>query len=161
LPPPTGSPFDPYSQALYLFGGDAIFQIDPHHPTHVASSLTLPGTQLDNGTTDGRGHLFVASNFGQVVVVDVHRVGDSLTPAAVLHLHANLDDVAPLVGPGAASSAGDLWMGVVAAVLGLIFLVSSAVVIGPRLLARSRLPRWDLRRLEREVRPRRFGNPRR
>ena len=146
-----GITFDSYSKALYLFGGDSVLQIDPSDPTHVASTLTVPGTQLDNGTSDGHGHVFVASNFGQLVILQVHRPGGSLSPIAALHLHDNLDDVAPLTGPGAASSAGITWRGALAVGFGLMLLIGLAVALGTWLYSSSRLPRWDLRRREAEA----------
>ena len=152
--PAHGIVFDAYSRMLYSFGGNTIIQIDPSDPTHVVSALTVPGAQLDNGTSDGHGHVFVASNFGQLVVLQVHRSGDPPTITTVLHLHNDLDDIAPLTGPGAASSAEGWWTGALAAALGLIFLSASAVVLRPLLPQRSRRPRWDLRRREAEDRGR-------
>ena len=149
--PAHGITYDAYSGALYLFGGNSVLQVDPSDPTHVVSALTVPGTQLDNGTSDAHGHLFVASNFGQVVVLQVHRSIAPPNVVAELHLHNDHDDVAPLTGPGAASSGGTTWMGAAAAAFGLVFLMASAVFLRDRWPTRSRRHKWDLREREAEA----------
>ena len=58
---------------------------------------------FDQGTVDGEGHLFAASNTGHLLFVDYSDsvlVGDSENFATIPFLHVALDDVAPLVGPG-------------------------------------------------------------
>jgi hypothetical protein len=151
-----GIAFDPYSKTLFLFGGDSIFQIDPRHPQKVLSSMTVPGVQFDNGTTDGQGHLFVASNFGQLEVVDYHATDRLDAPGDVVtqvKLHSYLDDVAPLVGPGAAPGSRR-WIIWAAVGLGALVLFALAIGFAPRLRFVSQLPSWDIRRQEDERRRR-------
>jgi len=151
-----GITYDAYSHTLFLFGGDTIMQIDPRHLQHPVSELTVPDVQIDQGTTDGHGHLFAASNYGQLVVVDYHLSGQLQSPqnrVTVLHLRNDLDDIAPLVGPGAAAAGGRQWLGTAAALLGVLFVAGLAGLGWPALRARSRLPSWDIRRREAERRP--------
>lgn len=151
-----GMSYDTATRSIYLFGGTTIAQVDPRAPTRVVSTLSVPHTQFDQGTTDGRGHVFVASNLGQLVVVDVGTtrvIGARANTVSVRNLMPYLDDVAPLVGPGAATGVQVDWTAVTA---GAVALVASLVAVGAWLLARTperRLPAWDLRR--RETAPRR------
>ena len=63
--------FDTYSGDLLLFGGDEIVQIAPSAPRVIKSSRRFALTgHFDQGTSDGRGHLFVAHNTGRVVFID-------------------------------------------------------------------------------------------
>ena len=154
--PGHGIAFDPYTKTLFLFGGDTIYQVDPVHPQSVLSSRTVPGTQFDNGTTDGQGHLYVASNFGQLVVVDYHatgHVGDTRDVVTTVNLRNSLDDVAPLVGPGAAPGSRR-WIAWVAEVLAVLIVLSLIYRFVPRPRLTSQLPSWDLRRRETEARRR-------
>lgn len=158
-----GMAFDPYSGTLFLFGDASIFQIDPRHPQTVLSSMVVPSAQLDNGTTDGLGHLYVASNTGELVVVDYHqslRLGDPHDVVTQLTLHDSLDDVAPLIGPGAAA-AGRTWVKQAAVALGVLAVLAGLYRLVPSRRGASRelakLPEWDLRRQEEERRRRRSG----
>lgn len=154
--PGHGMAFDPYTKTLFLFGGDAIYQVDPLHPKTVLSTMTVPGVQFDNGTTDGKGHLYVASNFGQLVVVDYSvsgRIGDTRNTVTTVNLHANLDDVAPLVGPGVAPGSRR-WIGWTASALGALLVLALIYRFAPRPRLTSQLPSWDLRRQETEARHR-------
>jgi hypothetical protein len=153
-----GMAFDPYSQTLFLFGDASIFQIDPRHPQAVLSSMVVPSAQLDNGTTDGIGHLYVASNTGELVVVDYHqsmRLGDPRNVVTQLTLHNALDDVAPLIGPGAAGTR-QTWAEPAAVALGLLAVVAALYRFLPSRGGgagdAARLPEWDLRRQEVERR---------
>ena len=97
--------FDSFSGDLFLFGGHEIVQIAPTSPRTLKSTKRFALTgHFDQGTTDGRGHLFVAHNTGRVVFIDyasTGRVGDEDNVVAVAFLDSNLDDVAPMSGPGA------------------------------------------------------------
>ena len=153
-----GMAFDPYSGTLFLFGGLAIIQIDPRHPQTELSSMLVDSGQLDNETTDGLGHLYVASNTGQLVVVDYHqsmRLGDPRNVVTQVQLHDNLDDVAPLIGPGTASGSSRGWVAPSIAVLALLGVVSLGYLYLPAPRLASRLPEWDIRRREAERRGRR------
>ena len=97
--------FDSFSGDLFLFGGDEIVQIAPESPRAIKSSKRFALTgHFDQGTTDGRGHLFVAHNTGRVVFVDYaasRRIADEGNVIAIAFLDCNLDDLAPMSGPGA------------------------------------------------------------
>jgi len=102
LPAAHGMTFDPFTGDLFLYGDNHITQIDPNTNAIVSDLLTAIGT-LDQGTTDGKGHVFAACNCGNLVFVDMSAsgmVGDPTNFVAMPFLAASLDDVAPLVGPG-------------------------------------------------------------
>jgi len=152
-----GMTFDAVTGTLLLFGGETIMQIDPQHPQHILSTMTVPGLQIDQGTTDGKGHLFAASNNGQLVVVDDKasgRVGDGRNAVSVVTLHPHLDDIAPLTGPGAAAPPAHTGALIGAAALVVIGLVALWVSLGHGFGRQQRLPSWDRRRKEAERRDR-------
>lgn len=105
LPAAHGMVFDPFSGDLLLFGADHVTQVDPA-TMKVVSDLTITdGVALDQGTVDGHGYVFVASNSGQIVFIDysgTKKIGDQGNKRSVQFLASNLDDVAPLSGAGAA-----------------------------------------------------------
>jgi WD40 repeat protein len=106
LPAAHGMVFDRFTGDLLLFGATHITQIDPSS-MKVVSDLTISaGVVLDQGTVDGHGYVFVASNEGQIVFVDytgTKKVGAKGNQVIVQFVAPNLDDVAPLSGAGAAS----------------------------------------------------------
>ena len=147
--------YDPFTDSFLTDGGDEVLQLPAHDPGHIASELTVPGTRLDQGTVDGHGRVFLASNDGRMVFVDyssTRRVGDLSNRTVVEPLVANLDDVAPLVGPGAPPApATTPWWGTAglgALVGAFALLVWPALRLVRRRRARRRdvLPRWDVRR---------------
>ena len=86
---------------------------DPPHVTQVdpgamkiVSDLTVKApVTLDQGTVDGNGYVFVASNQGQLVFVDYSgskKIGASGNTVSVQFVESALDDVAPLSGAGSA-----------------------------------------------------------
>jgi hypothetical protein len=122
-----GGTYDTYSKTIFVFGGSKIVQIDPRTRKVVASidlrqyffiesldKLTKPRTQegtysyvgwrLDQGTVDGLGHLFVASNTGHLIFIDYTSNPNKYINDNI-HIHMQwldnyLDDVAPLSGVG-------------------------------------------------------------
>jgi len=105
LPAAHGMAFDPFSGNLLLFGSTHITQIDPGSMKVVSDLEIKAGVVLDQGTVDGHGYVFVASNSGQLVFVDYSgskKIGASSNKVAVQFLASALDDVAPLSGAGAA-----------------------------------------------------------
>jgi hypothetical protein len=118
LPAAHGMTFDPFTGDLILFGAEHITQIDPTTGS-IVSDLNLSSlagqhfTTFDQGTVDGQGHLYVANNGGDLLFLDYSATGvvGGVSPASpgtrniafVQFLANNLDDVAPLVGPGAIS----------------------------------------------------------
>jgi hypothetical protein len=99
-----GIAFDEFTASLFLFGSFSILQIDSGSPTVISSQRNVLGMRFDQGTVDGRGHLFVADNGGRLVFVDysaTRKVGDDRNRVETRFLDPGLDDLAPLTGPGA------------------------------------------------------------
>ena len=98
-----GMAFDSYTGNLVTFGGHRIVQIDPK-TRQIVSELQVKGASaLDQGTVNGRGYIYVADNNGQLVFVDYSKskkVGDPKNVVLTAQLETNLDDVAPVSGPG-------------------------------------------------------------
>ena len=123
-----GGTYDPYSETIFVFGGARIVQIKPYVENskmkarvvayidlrdyffvESEANLTKPrtpgvGWRLDQGTVDGMGHLFVASNTGHLVFVDYAANPNKYINDNVL-VHVQwidnyLDDLAPLSGAG-------------------------------------------------------------
>ena len=97
-----GVSFDPFTGDIITNSATEIDQRDPTTGA-IISSVTFAGTQFDQAAEDGHGHLFVASNNGQLAFIDYDATG--LIGAAGNFtsdptLAANLDDIAPLSGAG-------------------------------------------------------------
>jgi len=113
LPAAHGMAFDPFTRHLILMGSAHLTQIDPGPPVTVVSDFVLDhvdkgnlryNLQFDQGAVDGQGHIYAADNDGFIVFVDYSttgRIGDPKNFTSVQFLVEKLDDVAPLVGPGA------------------------------------------------------------
>jgi len=98
-----GMAFDTYTGHLMLFGGENIVQIDPANG-QIVSTRAFSGSKFDQGTVDGKGHLFVADGNGTVLFVDyfaTKKIGDTTNYVAQPYVADNMDDVAPLSGLGA------------------------------------------------------------
>jgi hypothetical protein len=95
--------YDPATGTLMVWGYETIEQIDPA-TFAVLSTRTIPGANLDQGSVDGQGHLFIADHAsGNLVFVDYSATGRIGDPADIVlskFLDSQLDDVAPLVGVG-------------------------------------------------------------
>ncbi len=155
-----GIAYDPYTDSYIVIGSSTVLQLPASDPGHVISQYSDPGMRFDQVAVTGRGQAFLASNTGYLVVIDYSasgRVGDVGNKISSAFLATNLDDVAPLIGPGARPRRTD------AAALGrdgtylLVAAVVILVIIGaldvrrrvaPRVTRRSnrKLPRWDRRR---------------
>jgi hypothetical protein len=90
--------YDPSSNDIIMDGGSTVAQFDPLTNT-IVSSITVPGEQFDGAAVDGNGHLFVASNTGNLLGVDYSSDADHLIngPGAghvVAPLAADLSGVA-------------------------------------------------------------------
>src|ERR1051326_5484781 len=68
VPAAHGMAYDPYSGKLILMGDGHISEIDPSTGT-IISDLVLGGT-YDQGTVDGKGHIFAANNDGDLTFID-------------------------------------------------------------------------------------------
>ena len=133
-----GGTYDPYSETIFVFGGSRIVQIKPYKQggqmkaqvvafidlrnyffEESLENLTLPrtndggyvGWRLDQGTVDGMGHLFVASNTGHLVFVDYAANPQKyINDNVLVHLQwidNYLDDLAPLSGAGVIRTGGN------------------------------------------------------
>jgi hypothetical protein len=108
LPAAHGGIFDPFTGDIILFGDNHVTQIGGIGAIpFIKSDLDLAtlglSLQLDQGTVDGAGHIYAASNTGHLFFLDYS--GTGLVAAgsnffAAPFLDTFLDDVAPLVGPG-------------------------------------------------------------
>ena len=105
VPAAHGMVFDRFTGNLLLFGSTHVTQVDPG-AMKIVSDLTVKApVTLDQGTVDGNGYVFVASNQGQLVFVDYSgskKIGASGNTVSVQFVESNLDDVAPLSGAGSA-----------------------------------------------------------
>lgn len=130
-----GGAYDSYSKTIFVFGGSRIVQIKPGRdsegkPTaevvafidmrdyffvETTENLSGPrtggvGWRLDQGTTDGYGHLFVASNTGHMIFVDyAANPSKQIDNNVLIHVQwidNYLDDLAPLSGVGVIREGG-------------------------------------------------------
>jgi PEP-CTERM motif len=103
--PAHGLTFDPFTNDVIFSSANQVDQFDPTSNS-VVSSVTLLGIgNFDQSAVDGKGHLFVASNDGNLVGLDYdtavgHLIGGAGATHAVTFLAFSLDDIAPLTGPG-------------------------------------------------------------
>jgi len=98
-----GVSFDPFTGDIIANSATEIDQRDPTTGA-ILSSITFPGTQFDQAAEDGHGHLFVASNSGQLAFIDYDAtglIGAAGNFSADPFLAGSLDDIAPLSGSGA------------------------------------------------------------
>ena len=91
--------FDPFTGDIIMNGSNSIAQYSPTSNT-IVSKLSAVGP-FDNATTDGHGHLFVASN-SQLLFVDYDAtglIGSAGNFKNEQFLAKSLDDIAPLGPP--------------------------------------------------------------
>jgi hypothetical protein len=132
-----GITFDEFTGSLFLFGSFSILQIDSGNPGVIAARRDIPGMRFDQGTVDGRGHMFVADNGGNLAFIDysaTRKVDDTRNRVETRFLDPALDDLAPLTGPGARPPAEDesnttLYLLIGAAV---VIVVAAAVAVRRR-----------------------------
>src|SRR5205807_4497798 len=99
LPAAHGIIYDPFTNTLLLAGANHITQIDPNTFTVVSdwtAPAQYPGLQLDQNATDGLGHMWAASNDGNLVFLDfskTRKVADPTNSVSIQHLDTNLDDM--------------------------------------------------------------------
>jgi hypothetical protein len=101
VPAAHGGTYDPFTNTVILFGDSHITQFDPV-TLAVVSDLAVGGETFDQGTVDGKGHIFVASNSGDFLFLDISgsKLVGSPNFQSVQFLASDLDDVAPLSGGG-------------------------------------------------------------
>lgn len=100
VPAAHGGTYDPFTNTVILFGDGHITQFDPV-TLALVSDFTSTGT-FDQGTVDGKGHIFAANNDGNLEFLDISGSGlvGSADFSTSQFLATSLDDVAPLSGGG-------------------------------------------------------------
>ena len=104
LPAAHGGTYDPFTNTIILFGDSHITQLSLAGIILADIDFTGQGLNFDQGTVDGAGHLFAASNSGHLTFIDYSSSGGLINgPGNFLNtqfLAQFLDDIAPLVGAG-------------------------------------------------------------
>ena len=99
--PAHGLTFDPFTGDIMFSSGNVVDQFDPSSNTVISSFTGLAGDAYDQSAADGNGHLFVASNNGNLVGLDYDSTGHiGSGSSAKKFLAGSLDDIAPLSGAG-------------------------------------------------------------
>lgn len=101
LPAAHGGVYDPFTDSIILFGDGHLTQLDLLGTVIDDLVFGGGGVNFDQGTVDGLGHLFVASNSGSLTFIDYGASGLIGTGfSSARFLASSLDDIAPLVGSG-------------------------------------------------------------
>ena len=97
-----GISFDPFSGDLIVNSANVIQQITPNGTVVGQITTTAPGDQFDQAAENGKGLLFVASNFGNLYFADYSATKNigTATFTSEQFLDPSLDDIAPLSGSG-------------------------------------------------------------
>jgi hypothetical protein len=105
--PAHGLTFDPFTNDIIFSSGNVVDQFDPTSGTIVSTftDTNNPGDHFDQSAVDGAGHLFLASNNGNLVGIDYdsatgHLINGAGSTVAEKFLAGSLDDIAPLSGIG-------------------------------------------------------------
>jgi hypothetical protein len=130
--PAHGMVFDPFTDLITMFGAGATGTMDASDGSDLLTSGVIYGVgDFDQGAVDGFGHALVAGS-NAITFIDYHLSGDITNPDFVTNVFnsggisfANIDDVAPLAGPG--SNPGKLPepMTLVLLALGMVGLLAS------------------------------------
>jgi hypothetical protein len=107
-----GMVYDPFTGLITFFGAGAVGTVDPSLATNalIAASFkqrTGINFDFDQGAVDGHGHALIAGN-GEITFIDYSQTGDITSPLNKVIIEGGfggIDDVAPLVGLGAANVA--------------------------------------------------------
>jgi len=105
--PAHGLIFDPFTNLITMFGAGETGTMNAADGSGLLTSGSIYGVgDFDQGAVDGFGHALVAGS-GSITFIDYHLSGDITNPDFVTHLSSaggvsfsNIDDVAPLAGPG-------------------------------------------------------------
>jgi len=104
-----GGVWDPYSGDLIIFGADEVNQITTTGVlvAHETLSACCSASTFDQGAVDGYGHIFISYNGGLMYFEDYSGTGVIGTTnfsytSSGGGAFANMDDVAPIIGPGSA-----------------------------------------------------------
>lgn len=98
-----GLTFDPFTNTFIMFSGSTMVQFANDATLTILGTRIFNGLNFDQGTVDGLGHVFVASNTGDLLFMDYSATGLITDAGNTVHsqfLAFFLDDVAPLVGAG-------------------------------------------------------------
>jgi hypothetical protein len=96
-----GLTFDPFTNDVIVNSAGTVQQLDA--AGNILSSFTAAGNTFDQGAADGKGHLFVASNNGNLLFIDYDAtglIGAGSNFTNTQFLAGALDDIAPLSGLG-------------------------------------------------------------
>jgi hypothetical protein len=104
-----GMVLDPYTGLIDLFGGGDVATVNPLTDT-VSASVNVNGANFDQGAPDGFGHALIAGSNG-ITFIDYRTSGSILTPDYTTFVGGfdNIDDIAPLAGPGSAAPEASTW----------------------------------------------------
>ncbi|RIK81385.1 MAG: hypothetical protein DCC68_08760 [Planctomycetota bacterium] len=98
--------YDPFSDSFITMGDNAISRFSSTGVLLETITFAV-GTDFDQGTVDGLGHIFAANNGGDLFLIDYSATG-TLSAASTIFdrrfLANALDDLAPKVGPGSIDS---------------------------------------------------------
>ncbi len=105
--PAHGLVFDPFTDLITMFGAGRTGTMDAADGSDLLTSGSIFGVgDFDQGAVDGFGHALVAGS-NAITFIDYHLSGDITHPDFVTNRFnaggvsfANIDDVAPLAGPG-------------------------------------------------------------
>jgi hypothetical protein len=104
-----GGAYDPFSNSVLLFGDSYIGQYNLG--TQTFAERFISGGDFDQGAVDGNGHIFIASNNGNLTFVDYSASGGDIfagsTFVSTQFLDTYVDDVAPLIGTGGTNNVPD------------------------------------------------------
>ncbi len=104
--PAHGLTYDPFTGDIIRSSANMIEQFDPTTGLIVSTfTSSTSGDQFDQSAVDGHGHLFVASNNGNLLAIDYDITGLIGTgTSAEQFLAGSLDDIAPLSGAGSSNT---------------------------------------------------------
>lgn len=103
-----GITYDPFTHDMFVNAGNTIQQIDA--AGNIIGQVVVNGEEFDQAAADGKGHLFVASNTGDLEFIDYAATGNigTATFSANPFLANSLDDIAPLSGQGSVPEPGTM-----------------------------------------------------
>jgi hypothetical protein len=108
VPAAHGIIYDPFTGLETMFGGGWVATLDPNGATNAAIVASLRQFDVpsigdfDQGAVDGFGHAFIAGE-GALTFIDYSTTHDITNPTnriIITRGFGNIDDIAPLVGPG-------------------------------------------------------------
>lgn len=108
VPAAHGMYFDNYTGHLIMNGSNQVLQYDPVARKVVSIFTSSISSQFDQGAADGKGHILVASNLGELLFIDYSvskEVGNPHNFVTQPYVESCLDDVAPLSGFGSSPPA--------------------------------------------------------